>query len=74
MTEQEKIILKKLSLTKEWQVVTKLVEDILEEIQHRTKMQDNEWDTIKSVVGDESEMRGVRRVIQEVHKAAKEAK
>lgn len=74
MTEQEKITLKKLSLTQEWQVVVRLVETMVDEIQKRPKLQNNEWDSIKSLVGDESEMRGVRRVIQEVYKLAREAK
>lgn len=74
MTEQEKIILKKLSLTPEWGIVIKLVENIIDEIQKRPKLQATEWDTLKSVVGDEKEMAGVRRVIQEVAKAAKEAR
>lgn len=74
MTEQEKVILKKLSLTVEWQVVTRLVENIIEEIRNRKKLQGTEWDTLVSVIGDECEMKGVRRVIQEVNKASREAK
>ena len=74
ITEQEKLVFKKLSLTLEWQLVEKLAKEMIEEIQQRPKMHDNEWDTLKSVIGDESEIKGARRLVQEVYKLAKEAK
>lgn len=74
MTNQEKITLRKLSLTNEWTMLQKLSEELVSDIRQRPYLQDNEWDTLKSVIGNESEARGVTRLIQEVHKLAREAK
>lgn len=74
MTPQDKVILKKLSLTTEWEMLKKLSDEMIKEVQSRTKLKDNEWDSLKSLIGDESEVKGLTRLIQRVHELAREAK
>ena len=74
ISEKEKVILKNLSVSSEWQVVEKLAKDMLDDIQFRPKIKDNEWDTLRSIIGDEGETMGIRSLIQSVHKMAKDAR
>lgn len=66
--------MRNLSISNEWQVVEKLAKELIDDIQFRAKLKDNEWDTLRSTIGDESEIQGIRSLIQAVHIMAKESK
>lgn len=74
MINDEKVILKKLSLTKEWEMLKKLSDELILEVRQRSYLKDTEWETLKSVIGNESEIRGLTSLIQRVHILAREAK
>lgn len=74
MNDKELTILKKLSLSPEWEMLKRLSDEIISDIRSRPKLQNTEWETLKSVVGDESEIRGVTSLIQKVHLLARQAK
>ena len=74
MTNQEKIILRKLSLTQEWEMLKKLSDEIIYDIKQRPRSLETQWDYLKSGLANEGEARGVTRLIQEVHKLSREAK
>lgn len=74
ITEQQRVSLKKLFISQEWKAFEVLIEELCKEVQNRPKTADSEWETLKNTIGDEAEVRGIRRVYQQVFNEANKVK
>ena len=57
----------------QWAAFEQLVAEMCAKIESTSNLQDTEWETLKSVVLNEGRVRGIRELIQEVFREAKDA-
>lgn len=74
ITDQQKILFKRLMFSPEWKAVENLVEVICDEIHNRPKVGDSEWETLKKTVGYDGEERGIRGLIGRIVDEASQAR
>ena len=74
LTEQEKVQLKNLLFSPQLKVLEHLIALITDELRSRSKVGDDEWQTICKAVGDDGEERGLKRLLQEVYNFAQQSK
>lgn len=54
----------------QWRVIDQIQQDFCDKIQYESKLQDNEWETLKKLIGDEGQVAGIKRFIKELYKEA----
>ena len=74
ITDQQRILLKRLIFSPEWNALEYLVEILCDEIKNRPKIMDNEWETIKKTIGYDGEERGMRGLMQKIIDEASQVK
>ena len=66
MTEQEKKALLRLMQSPDFRVLESVIESMCQDIQSREKTRDTEWETLKNVLMDEGQVRGLRQLITSI--------
>ena len=67
LTKQQKSQLKQLIQSPSWAVVEVLVNEFCEKQRQDPALKETEWETLKTVLLVEGQVRGVRNFIQEVY-------
>ena len=70
LTRTEKSFIKSLIGTPTWQVLMQVQATLCDEISYQPKTGEDEWDTLKNVLGQEGQVYGIRRFFQELNKIA----
>lgn len=66
LSDQEKSSIKFLLSSPHWKVIESLAEQIIGKIREDSVIKDSEWETLKSVVDSEGQIKGIRRLFQEL--------
>lgn len=66
LNEQQKSGVKMLLTSPHWKTVEYLADEIINKIREDKVIGDSEWETIKAVIGSEGQIRGIRRLFQEL--------
>lgn len=66
LSQSEKSGIKMLLNSPYWKTVEIIAEQIINRIKEEGVIKDNEWDTIKTVIGSEGQIKGIRRLFQEL--------
>ncbi len=74
ITEGEKITLKRFLFTQEWKVLEHLIFEMEKDINFRSKIADTEWETVKNTLLNEGEVRGIKRLMQNIIDLASQVK
>ena len=74
ISDQSRVLLKRLVFSPEWRVVEQIVEIIRNEIKSQPIVSDTEWETLKNAIGAEKEERGIIRLMQRINDEASKAK
>ena len=54
----------------QWKTIEALANKFCDEVSYSNKVRDSEWDTLKAVLIDEGQVRGIRKFLQELYKEA----
>lgn len=54
----------------QWQTCERVAEHLIDQIKETSKVDDDEWKTLKNVLTAEGEIRGIRRFIQQLYEYA----
>lgn len=72
--ERSRTIIKNFLGSKEWEMITQIMANIIADIQAQPKVAETEWETLKNTVDAEGQAKGLTRLAQELHKIAQQAK
>lgn len=67
ISDRDKQNLKQLIFSPQWKVVEQVVEMMCQDIRGRSKITDTEWETLKKILTDEGEERGIKRLMQQIN-------
>ena len=74
ITEQQRILLKRLMFSPEWKAVEHLIEIICDEIKRRPRVSASEWETLKKTIAYEAEEQGLHGILGRIVDEASLAK
>lgn len=52
----------------QWAVIEHIRAELCDKIQYESKLQENEWETLKKLIHDEGQVAGINRLIKELYK------
>ena len=70
LTRAEKSIIKSLMQSPTWPVLKALRQELCDKIAYEPKTRENEWETLKAVLGMEGQIYGINKFFQELDNAA----
>ena len=62
----EKTQLKQLISSPQWGALERLANEICDKLRDESSVRETEWETVSSILTKEGEIRGIRRLLQEV--------
>lgn len=70
LTNQEKNQIKQILQSPQWATIERLANLLCDQINSDSTVKDDQWDTLKTTILQEGEVRGIRKFIQEMYKNA----
>ena len=70
INDQDLGVIKQFVFSKEYRVLEQIINYMINELRSRPKIANDQWETLKNVVGAESEERGLLRLLQELNNLA----
>jgi len=70
ITNGERGQIRQVLSTPQWQTVERMAEILCQSIKDSPVVKDTEWDTLRTALLNEGEVRGIRRFIQELYTQA----
>ena len=70
LTKGERQQIRQILQTPQWATVDRLANLLCDKISYSSKVKDTEWETLKTVLTEEGEVRGIKRLIQEMFNQA----
>lgn len=62
----EKNQIKSIILSPAWGIIELIRKDLIQNIQNQTKLQDTEWETLKTTIFNEGQIAGINKLVQEL--------
>jgi hypothetical protein len=72
MDEREKSQIKQLVQSYQWPVIERFAEELKKKIREDDCSRDTQWETLKTLLLKEGQVRGITRLIQELYKCHEE--
>ena len=66
LSQSEKSGIKQLLSSLHWKTVETIAEQIISRIREEEGIKDSEWETVKNAIDKESQVKGIRRLFQEL--------
>ena len=66
LSQSEKSGIKQLLSSPHWKTVENVAEQIINRIREEEGIKDSEWETVKNAIDKESQVKGIRRLFQEL--------
>ena len=70
MTREQRSIIKNLMQSPAWPILKQLRQELCDKIAYEPKTRENEWETLKAVLGMEGQIYGINKFFQELDVAA----
>ena len=70
LTRAQKSVIKLLMQGPAWATLTQLRDELCDKIAYEPKTRENEWETLKAVLGMEGQVYGIKKFFQELDNAA----
>ena len=70
INQNEKSQIKALLQSPQWKTVEQVANELCDKVAYDSKVRDTEWDTLKTTLIDEGQVRGIKRLIQELYNLA----
>lgn len=72
LTQLEKSQIRGLVQSPQWKTVERVAKEFMDSVAFANKVRESEWETLKSVLEDEGQLKGVSRLLQELNKIAQQ--
>ena len=72
LTTGERTQIRQILQSPGWQTAERLANILCDKIAYQSKVKDTEWETIRTALMEEGEVRGVKRFIQEMYNQAQQ--
>ena len=66
MTKQEQSQIRNLIQSPQWATLERLAQLVVDKIKDDSTIRETEWETLKATVEQEGEVRGIKRLLQEI--------
>lgn len=70
VSSQDKSAIKQLLQSPQWQVAERLANELRDQIAYESKVGGTEWESLRKLLGDDGQIRGIERFIKELYKVA----
>lgn len=70
LSNTEKIQIRQLLQSPQWATAERLASLLTDSIAYNSKVKETQWDTMRTLLLEEGEVRGIRKYIQELYNAA----